>query len=392
MLDRLFKRTWLKWLLAFILWTLIGIAFAGQLYLSRSKIGVPVTWGFALGRALGDWYVFALLSIPAFWLARRFHIVQVGWYRKLLVHLGASAAFSLGWMVLRAWVEEWQTRGTENPVTFSAAFSHALVATFFFNLLIYWVLVSVSHAVEYYRKFHERELCTSELEKRLAQAKLQALQMQLNPHFLFNTLHAISSLMHKDVEGADRMIAHLSDLLRSALENVDTQEVQLRQELAFLDSYLEIERTRFGERLALRKEIDPETLDALVPNLILQPLMENAIQHGIEPHSKPGLIELRTCREQNALHLEVRDNGEGLSAAQCLQEGIGLSNTRARLQQLYGEAHSLEFANHPEGGLLVTVRIPWRTAMSPSPVVARKENAATLKWLNQPGVQPQKFS
>jgi two-component system, LytTR family, sensor kinase len=389
MLDRVFKRPWLKWLMALALWTMIGIAFAGQLYLSRSNIGFPVTWAFAMSRALADWYVFALLSIPAFWLARRFHIARVGWYRNLLVHLGASALFSLAWMFLRAWMEEWLTRGSSDPTTFSAAFSHALMATFSFNLLIYWVIVSVSHAIGYYRKFHERELRTSELEKRLAQAKLQALQMQLNPHFLFNTLHAISSLMHQDVEAADRMIAHLSDLLRSALENVATQEVQLRQELAFLDSYLEIERTRFGERLTLRKEIDPATLDGLVPNLLLQPLMENAIQHGIEPHARPGIIELRACREHGMLHLQVRDNGSGIQTAQALQEGIGLSNTRARLQQLYGDAHRLTLANGPDGGLEVTVRIPWRTMTGESQqeAASEKEKAATSGWLREAGRQ-----
>jgi sensor histidine kinase YesM len=233
--------------------------------------------------------------------------------------------------------------------------------------------------MEYYRRFHERELRASELEKRLAEARLQALQMQLNPHFLFNTLHAISSLMHRDIDAADRMIVRLSDLLRSALENVGIQEVQLREELAFLDSYLEIEQTRFGDRLTLRREIDPETLDALVPNLVLQPLMENAIRHGIEPRAQPGLIGLRARRENGMLHLQVFDNGNGIAAPQTFEEGIGLSNTRARLQQLYGNAQRLELANSPQGGLVVSVRIPWRTATSPSneTVVAQTQPATS---------------
>src|SRR2546425_500326 len=217
------KKFWLKRLFVFGAWTLIGLAFASQLYLTQSKIGNPVTWKFAAARALADWYVFATLSFPAFWLARRCRLERDNWQRSAGLHLVASAAFSLCWMVLRAWVGLLQNLGSDISVTFAAAFEHALVATFFFNLLIYWVIVSVSHAFEYYRKFHERELQALELERRLTEAKLQALQMQLNPHFLFNTLHSISTLMHRDVEAADSMLTRLSDLLRVALQGTDTQ-------------------------------------------------------------------------------------------------------------------------------------------------------------------------
>src|SRR5438309_7134833 len=171
-------------------------------------------------------------------------------------------------MALRAWVGQLQSLTVGKPVAFAETFNPLLVKTFHFNLLIYWVIVSVSHTFDYYRQVQERELRAAELEKRLTQAKLQALQMQLNPHFLFNTLHSISSLMHKNVEAADRMIARLSDLLRLALESTDEHEVPLRQELSFLDRYLEIEQTRFGDRLQVHKEIAPDTLDAVVPNLI----------------------------------------------------------------------------------------------------------------------------
>ena len=372
MQNELLKNSWLRWLLIFALWTLIGLSFASQLYLSRSKIGSPVTWNFAFERALADWYVFAVLSIPALWLARRFRIERGNWVRNLVLHLAGCAAFSIGWMVLRAAVEQWENRGAENTITFAAAFSHALVATFFFNLLIYWVIVSVSHMVAFYAKFQEREFRAAELEKHLVQAKLQALQMQLNPHFLFNTLHAISSLMHKDVEAADRMIARLSELLRYALESTDAQEVTLRQELHFLERYLEIEQTRFGARLTVRQEIASDTLDALVPNLVLQPLVENAIQHGIEPHAKPGVIELRARHEPGVLHLEVIDNGSGLAPGQSVEEGVGLSNTRARLEQLYPGAHRFEFANGARGGLVVTVSIPWRASSNGPAVIARE--------------------
>lgn len=355
-----------KWILFAGFWTLIGLSFASQLYLTQSKLGNPVSWKFAAARSLADWYVFAVLSLPVMWLARRLPFERATWQRPLVIHLGASAGFSLLWMALRAAVEVWRD---ENSVGFTAAFRHALVATFFFNLLIYWGIVAVSHAFAYYQKFHERELRTMELERRLAEARLQALQMQLNPHFLFNTLHAISALMHQDVEAADRMITRLSDLLRYALESTDAQEVPLRQELDFLDRYLEIEQTRFGERLTVKKEIAAETLDARVPNLILQPILENAIRHGIEPHARPGRIELRAGRDNGTLVLVVRDNGAGMHHVP--EEGVGLSNTRARLQQLYGEAQQIEFRNVTEGGLEVSVKIPFRDDTSDAaPVMA----------------------
>jgi LytS/YehU family sensor histidine kinase len=263
-------------------------------------------------------------------------------------------------MVLRAGVGQWQ-----GNASFAEAFQPLLVKTWHFNLLIYWVIVAVSSAFDYYRKFRERELRGVELEKRLVQAKLQALQMQLNPHFLFNSLHSISSLMHQDVEAADKMIMRLSDLLRAALDKSDMQEVTLREELEFLKRYLEIEQIRFGSRLTVKMDVAPEAFDARVPNLILQPLVENAVRHGIEPHAKPGRIELRAKREVDTLVLEVSDNGKGLPATRPAEEGVGLSNTRARLQTLYGAAHSFELLDAPGGGLLARVTIPFQKEPKP---------------------------
>jgi two-component system LytT family sensor kinase len=354
------RARWTSWGLLFGVWTLIGLSFAWQYHVSSSSFGNPVTWRHALSHSLADWYVFALLSIPAISLARRFVFERSNWWRPALLHLVASAIFSVAWMAVRVTVGQWQGFVGTEPGAFAQEFRLSLAKTFHFNALIYWVIVSVAHAFDYYRRFHERELNTLELEQRLTQAKLQALQMQLNPHFLFNTLHAISALMRKDIEAADRMIARLSDLLRYALESTDAQEVSLRQELEFLDGYLEIEQTRFGRRLTVTREIAPDTLDAQVPNLVLQPLVENAIRHGIEPHAKPGRIELRARRVGEHLELQVSDNGAGLSSGELSGEGIGLSNTRARLQQLYGEAHQLSLVNSAAGGLVVRVTIPFR--------------------------------
>jgi two-component system, LytTR family, sensor kinase len=281
------------------------------------------------------------------------------------VHFMASAVFTLAYVALRAAVALWQSG---DNAAFAQAFGSLLVKSWHFELIVYWVIVAVSHAFGYYAQLRERELRNAELERRLTEARLQALQMQLNPHFLFNTLHAISSLMHKDVDAADTMLVRLSELLRHALEATNTQEVSLREELDFLRRYIEIEQTRFGKRLKIEMTIAPETLDALVPNLILQPSLENAIIHGIEPHAREGRIELKSRRDGDQLHLEVRDNGRGLREEQ-IEEGVGLSNTRARLQQLYGERQQFSIANGAAGGAVVTMTIPFRAAalISPTP-------------------------
>ena len=353
------RQHWSRWTFFFAFWTLVGLSFASQLYLSTSKAGWSITWGQAVSSSLGDWYVFALLAIPSVKLARRFSFDRLNWGRAVVVHVVASVCFSLLYIVLRAWLGQVQGWMTQNPVSFGEAFQPLLLKTFQYNLWVYWVIIAVTHAFDYYRKFHERELRASELEKRLAQARLQALQSQLNPHFLFNTLHTISALMHKDVEAADRMVMKLSELLRTALDNSGTHEVALREELDFLGKYLEIEKTRFRERLSVEMEIAPETLEAAVPNLVLQPLVENAIRHGVERHARPGKIVLRSQARDGELELQVQDNGSGIDHEKS-REGIGISNTRSRLQQLYGAGQKFELQNLAAGGLLARVVIPFR--------------------------------
>jgi len=229
-------------------------------------------------------------------------------------------------------------------------------------LVVYWTIVGVGHALAYYRKYREREMLAIMLESRLAQTQLQMLKMQLQPHFLFNTLNAISALMHQDVELADQMLARLAQLLRATLESAGTQEVPLKQELEFVELYLEIEQARFGPRLVVHIDAEAETMDAGVPNLILQPLVENAIRHGIAPRPQTGHIEIRARRENGELRVEIMDDGPGLAGDSSVpqREGVGLTNTRARLRQLYGNAHQFTLANRAGGGLVVTVCVPFR--------------------------------
>jgi two-component system, LytTR family, sensor kinase len=352
---------WSRWALFVAFWTIVGLAFASQFYLSSLRAGWPVTWEQALFSSLADWYVFALLSIPTIKLARAFPFERRNWLAIGVVHLLASILLSFGYIAVRAFVAQIHSWNTPEPLTFGRAFTPLLAKPFQYYLWVFWVIMAVSHAFDYYQKYHQHALQASELEKSLAQAKLRALQSQLNPHFLFNTLHTISALMHKDVDAADRMIMKLSELLRLALDNTDTHEVPLIQEIDFLKRYLEIEQTRFRWRLAVDLQIAPDTLQASVPNLVLQPLVENAIRHGIERHARPGRIVLRSKRQNGQLHLEVQDNGGGLPGGKLTREGIGLSNTRRRLEQLYGANHKFELQNVDSGGLLARITIPFHT-------------------------------
>jgi two-component system, LytTR family, sensor kinase len=192
---------------------------------------------------------------------------------------------------------------------------------------------------------------------------MATLQQQLRPHFLFNTLHAVSALMHRDVEAADRTLMRLSDLLRMTLEHAGAQEVTLRTELDFLAKYLDIEQTRFADRLVVHFDIDPETLDTLLPSLLLQPLVENAIKHGVARKAGPGHVNITARRDHDKLWIEVRDDGAGLSddALSALQKGIGVSTTRARLQHQFGADFRFEF-HRQEPGVAVVVAVPWRLA------------------------------
>ncbi len=225
------------------------------------------------------------------------------------------------------------------------------------------MIVAVSHALDYYRKYHERTVQTLELEKHLTEARLQALLHQLKPHFLFNTLNGIASLMHTDVEAADKMLVRLSELLRITMAHTGAPQTSLRDELAFLERYLEIERIRFRNRLEVAIAVDEDAIEAQVPSLILQPIVENAVRHGIEPRSHSGRIELKGFRQDGRLVLTVTDNGTGLPPGGPAREGIGLANTRARLAELYGADHDFELVNGPAGGLCVRIVIPY----SPTP-------------------------
>jgi sensor histidine kinase YesM len=239
-------------------------------------------------------------------------------------------------------------------------------------LMTYLFLIGVAHALAYRRESEARALNSAQLETRLVEAQLQALQRQLHPHFLFNTLNTIAGLIRTDTEAADVMIDQLGDLLRMTLHTSSLQEVPLKEELDVLQKYLEIEQTRLGSRLRVNMDIQPEALDAQVPNLLLQPLVENAIRHGISPNARPGWIAIQAERTDSQLTIQIRDSGDGLppDRLMALNRGVGLENTRSRLEHLYPSAFQFTFSNL-ERGFCVTVRIPFQVEhATPEPVQA----------------------
>jgi len=354
-----------KWGLIALSWTLFALFFSSEAVIIRAYAGRALN---LLG-TLSAWLIcaYAWLALTPFvlYLAKRFPLERRRWLKHSLTHLLASALFALLHLALYVSVAL-RVAPDANQQTFFTAFRSIFITNFHFDLLTYWSIVGLSHALDYYRKYRERERHTLQLETRLAQAQLDALRMQLHPHFLFNTLNSISILMTEDVKLARRMLTRLSDLLRKSLENNGEHEVALRDELEFLESYLEIEQTRFQDRLTVHIRVDPAALDARVPNLILQPLVENAIRHGIAPRASCGTVEIRAERQNGMIELQVSDDGMGVGGAsvESLMKGIGLSNTQARLEQLYGAQASFELRERDEGGLTVTIAIPFRSQFS----------------------------
>jgi two-component system LytT family sensor kinase len=312
------------------------------------------------------WVGYALLTPLIFWLGRRFPFDRQGWKRALAVHVPASILITCLHLALVAtWRFYLQGVRGGDPV-----WTTTLIDAFFRlldqELPVYWALIGLQHSVDYYRQARAREVRSAQLETRLMESQLQALQQQLHPHFLFNTLHAISSLVHHDPDKADAMIERLSDLLRVTLRKVGVQEVELAEELEYLRAYLDIQQIHFGDRLRLEYTIDAAALDVMVPTLILQPLVENAIKHGLEPVPGPGTLGIEAQVSGDSLSLRVRDDGAGCGREWRQQDGVGLTNTRSRILRLYGDAGSLAIVANAGGGTLAEVRIPLRRKAAPA--------------------------
>ncbi|MCP3136468.1 sensor histidine kinase [Pyxidicoccus xibeiensis] len=351
-----------------LLWAVPGLISSIQTYFYAQPKDPTYPLSRALLMQMPHWEYWALTTPLVLALGRRFRLERGTWPRSLAVHLPALVAVMVPHVIViyfasRAAGEQWYLDNALGQI-----FPRMMGKFIVIDSLVYGGILAVGLAIEYHRRYREGELTQSQLETRLAHAQLEALRAQLHPHFLFNTLNAISVLVRKqDTAGSIRMLTGVSELLRMALNNTGRQRVPLHEDLDFLERYLDIEQTRFQDRLQVTRSIDPVTLGALVPNLILQPLVENAIKHGLA-RSGAGHVELRASRQGDRLVMEVLDDGPGLSPGWNTANGcIGVANVRARLDQLYGGRHVFTLENRPTGGVRALLELPFQPASSEEP-------------------------
>lgn len=360
------RRRWIEAGLIIAFWTLMAVLMVGSRLLDgRRPDPPPRLLHFLFFRS----YLWALLTPLIFWVSHRFSIERPNGPLRVLLHLGIALAVGA---VVEMVIDAAMFYYVRPPWIEGESFDlldDLFELDFLYEFAIYLAVLTAGFARDYFLRYQERleeaaqlRTQTAELQAQLAEARLQALRMQINPHFLFNTLHAISTLVERDPVGVRRMIARLSELLRYTLE-AGAQEVPLEQELEFLDDYLEIQRIRFQGNLEVEKSIEPVTQEALVPNLILQPIVENAIKHGVSRIERVGRIAIRARRDGNRLLVSVHDNGPGLSAPSSdgTLQGFGLRNAQERLESLYGDDHSLDLVPAEDGGLIARITLPFHT-------------------------------
>jgi two-component system LytT family sensor kinase len=368
-MESALKRDLRHYPLYFLIWTIIGIFFFSQALSQKLFSRDPTPWWHYLISWLVGVYLWALLMPGILWLGRRFPIERRNWVRRVALHLLLGVVVSLLQLILESAILSHLGVFPGLMTTFVTTFAFLLVIGFHTGIMTYWEVLGVQYGIGYYQNYQERkqealrlELRASELKSQLVRAQLGVLKMQLQPHFLFNTLNAIVVLVRQQKsKEAEQTLAHLSDLLRCVLEDVEAQEVPLRRELEYLQIYLSIEQVRFQDRLRVEISADPAILDAALPQMVLQPVVENAIRHGVGKSAAAGRIKISAVRSNDTLELRVQDDGPGFSSEGPVGKhstGIGLTNTRARLKQLYGEEACLTTGNGEPRGAVVTITIP----------------------------------
>jgi two-component sensor histidine kinase len=353
------KISWRKWLYIFGAWTAAALFFASNFVLQNQISTYPMSIWKAVSVQLASSYGWFVLMPVILWLANRFPLDRRGSLaRNITVNLIGCITLVLIHLAWDAFSQPLLNFRNRQFETYFSAFAFQFYMSFHWSSVIYLQINVIIYGIRYYNKFRAGELRASKLEARLAQTRLKVLQMQLHPHFLFNTHNAIAELIHKNPDAAEKMVENLSDLLRMSLNKLNVEEVSFQQELEFLNKYLEIEQTRFHDRLRIVKDIAPDTLDATVPNMILQPLIENAVKHGIAPLIEGGTIEIRSVRENGNLRVHICDDGIGVSGE--ISEGIGISNTRSRLKQLYDDTYEFLIEPNKIKGMSVNLLVPFK--------------------------------
>lgn len=355
---------------ALVICTVIGLLEASQVYFMSARAGRPLLFHRAAAYTMPSWFVLAALVPFVIAIARRFPLETLKHRTTIFAHLVAAVAYSVVNLLIAGWLSDFVFSDNGAELGFIANFWRLLGMYFTMVLVQYFSVVGVYYAFIYNRRYREKERAAAELavrasqlEASLSRANLEALRMQLNPHFLFNTLNTVSVLALKgEKHRVSRMVSRLSDLLRLSLEN-DRQTLSLKEELEFLERYLEIEQVRFKDRLSVSIDVDEGAYDAEVPSLLLQPIVENAVKYGFSQTIGPGEISIHCRVRDEMVEIEVNDTGPGLPETRpAAGTGVGLTNTRARLEQLYGGNYVLELVNRPEGGTQVRVRFPYATA------------------------------
>jgi len=359
MSDLMTAPRWKTWGLVFAFWTLLALSYTASSVISMISEGEAFAWIRPLTWNLANAYLWMLLTPVVAWLGRQGG--RAGWKRFWAVHLPASIALASVQVMLVLSIY-WMLCGapTSQPLMTFRAFARMQAAyNFHLSWLTYGVILVVLRAIESQRRLKDERLRNAQLETQLVQSQLQTLRVQLQPHFLFNTLNAISALALADPVQARQMIARLSDFLRLTLEERHAQQVPLAREMEFLNCYLGIQQVRFQDRLTTHLDVSVDTVHALVPNMILQPLVENALRHGLLDKTGRGTLHIVTRRDGDDLLLRVDDDGIGLPPGGA-KEGIGLGNTRTRLDMLFGGAARVELQCKEEGGTRVELRFPFR--------------------------------
>jgi signal transduction histidine kinase len=361
-----------SFVLIFAAWLVPALLSGFNSYMQSRLEGQPPDWHWVFFNSL-DWLLYAVLTPFVFRASRRLPLQPPHLARNIALHFAGALGMCVAWAglgtLLRLAIFPAPPDLTGLKVL--REFAGWIFTTLPFGVGVYFALVGIEHSLYYFAQARERETQAARLAAQLAEARLGALRMQLNPHFLFNSLNAITVLVRdRNTAAASRMLELLSGVLRQVLRADETPETTLAEELEFLERYLAIEQVRFSDRLRPRIEADPATAGASVPRFLLQPLVENALRHGIARRADAGVLAIGARREGADLVLTVRDDGPGLApGAQGApgSSGVGLANTRARLAALYGERASLDIANAEGGGVVATVRLPYHEAESDGP-------------------------